>query len=325
MEQYPEFETVLARICRGEAKLSSTELYALSGASRSEAQRFGDLWASVAVQDRRRVMQTLAESAEANFDMDFDDLFRCGLDDTDQEVRFHAIEGLWECEDTSLIEPFIALMRGDAAVEVRAAAALSLGRFALRAELGEMDAKYGRRVRESLLDTAGDNSADPEVRRRALEAVAYFDMPQVAELIALAYEGPELKTRASAVFAMGRSNDPLWTEIVLDELESPEPEMRFEAARAAGEIQIKHAVSLLIELIADADREIQEAAIWSLGQIGGSRAKQVLEGLVEGEDDVLAVAAEEALGELALGADSLVLFSFDPDEDDLAAEADAWA
>ena len=71
MEEFPAFEEVLAKLCGGEPVLSRLDLYALSGASRSESKSFARRWPDVPLEDRRQVMSTLAEYAEANFEMDF--------------------------------------------------------------------------------------------------------------------------------------------------------------------------------------------------------------------------------------------------------------
>ena len=76
-----------------------------------------------------------------------------------------------------LIEPLVVLLRGSDAdgsgasssLQVRAAAALSLGRFALKAELGKLPYDRAQRVRNALLDAINDPIEEVEVpppRRR---------------------------------------------------------------------------------------------------------------------------------------------------------------
>ena len=273
-------------------------------------------------------MHALAESAEANFEMDFDDLFRCGLVDGDDEVRFHAIEGLWECEDASLVGPLVAMLRGDASMVVRAAAGLSLGRFALSAELGDLDRDSAKAVERALLDAATDLDEDVEVRRRAIEAVAYLGIKEVRGIIDAAYNHDDPRMRTSAILAMGRSGDAFWENTILLELAAIEPEVRYEAARAAGEMQLAKAVPKLIEFLGDDNREIQEAAVWALGQVGGSAARKALMQFIEICDDELKLAVDDALGELALGSEPLLVLDYDSeppselDEEDL--DQDGW-
>jgi hypothetical protein len=139
-----------------------------------------------------------------------------------------------------------------------------------------------------------------EVRRRAVESIAYLSDERVREIIEAAYYDDDERMRVSAVFAMGRSADPLWSSIVLKELESPYPEMRYEAARACGELEISDAVPILANLVEDQDREVQEAAIWALGNIGGNEARRILESCYITGDDFLREAVEEALDQLEL-------------------------
>jgi HEAT repeat protein len=150
---------------------------------------------------------------------------------------------------------------------------------------------------EALVRVCEAEEEDCDVRRRALEALAYTGTDEVVRLITRAYEHPEERMRVSAVFAMGRSADPRWSRCVRQELSSPNPELRFEGARASGELALSDAVADLVELTEDVDGEVQEAAVWALGQIGGSRAKQVLERVRQDGTAPLRAAAQDALAE----------------------------
>jgi len=149
---------------------------------------------------------------------------------------------------------------------VRAAAASALGRYVYLGELEELPAAQVRRVEAVLLDVIhGDDEL--EVRRRALEALAFSNQPELAALITEAYASDELSMRVSAVFAMGPDGRQPMAAQVGEELESSEPEMRFEAVRAAGELELTDSASQLVELTSDEDQQVSEAAIWSLGQV----------------------------------------------------------
>ena len=133
------------------------------------------------------------------------------------------IEGLWEDERVSLVRPLIALLVDDAAADVRAAAATSLGRFVLLGVLGEI-AEEPARAAEEALRVAWYRAGEPvDVRRRVLESLAYTSMPGLHDLIGSAYYHENELMRQSAVFAMGRSADSRWSQAVLAELGSPEP------------------------------------------------------------------------------------------------------
>jgi HEAT repeat protein len=199
----------------------------------------------------------------------------------------------------------VSLLQDDPATEVRAAAATSLGRFMLLGALGEIGDELAR-VAEEALHMAWYRAGEPvEVRRRALESLAYSSMPELPTLIQNAYFDDDELMRQSALFAMGRSADRRWARLVLAELGSPEPAMRFEAALAAGEMALREAVQTLIRRLDDPDAGVRDAAIAALGKIGGPLAKRALQTLAKGSDEVLAQAAEDALDELNFGGESL--------------------
>lgn len=295
------------------AQLSMAALYALSAPTRDDMRAFAQVWPALPAERRRHVIENLVDIAEANFRVDFRRIFRHALEDPDPGVRAMAIDGLWEDESHDLIRRFCFLLDNDLSAEVRASAAQALGKYVLQAELDELEHGQAEQIRVILQDVFYDESEDVEVRRRALESIAYHDHVDVREIIRTAYEDTPHDMQVSAIFAMGRNADPSWSDIILMELDNPSPEIRFEAARADGELRIRQAVPALLDLLLDPDREVQEAAIWALGQIGGKRARQALDSLMQGDDPGLADAAEEALGELLLmeGDIGLPLYDFD--------------
>jgi len=275
------------------------------------------MWPGLPVERRISVISQLVEMSEADFEADFSEVFRFCLDDADPRVRTSAIEGLWEVEDVRLIRPLVRALTGDASALVREAAAVSLSRFALRAELGQLQPRLSDLIWESLWQAVNLADEDTAVRRRALESLAYFDRPEVSAAIDRAYRDEESSMRVSAVFAMGRSKDEEWSTQVLNELESDLPEMRYEAARACGELQLAGAVPRLSQMTADVDLEVKLAAVWSLGRIGGPEARRVLDICVEMGDEALIEAAREALDEIDYMEEEidLDLYSYDSDDE----------
>jgi hypothetical protein len=312
------FDSVLDRLRDTSRPVPMTSLYHLSDLSAGDQAELEALWPELSTERRQAVMQNLQEIGEANFEVSFDSVFRMALEDESPDVRAVAIRALWESEDPHLMAPFITSMQQDPDPLVRAAAASALGRYVYLGELEELPAAQARRVEETLLEVIhGDDEL--EVRRRALEALAYSSRPEVAGLIAEAFASDEAKMRVSAVFAMGRTTDAQWGPRVRTELESPEPEMRFEAARAAGELELADAGPELAELAEDPDRQVREAAIWSLGQVGGDFARETLTQLLEQADDEdTQDLIEEALENLDLTDEvqAFSMFEFEPGEDD---------
>jgi hypothetical protein len=263
---------------------------------------------------RGAAIAAMMEYAEIDFELDFSDLFRVALDDVSPVVRKMAIEGLWEDERLDLMRRLLALLEGDPSEEVRAAAAVSLGRYVYMAECEDLDGARAERVRSALERAVNDGSL--EVARRALESLAYINDERVTRLIDAAYAHSDPLMRQSALFAMGRSADRFWAETVLAELHSDDPAMRYEAARASGEMRLPRALPSLARLIAqDRDAEVKTVAIWAMGEIGGKRARQLLEQLADSDDEVQTAAAEEALERMDLASRELDLLVFEPEDE----------
>ena len=292
------FEDLLEDLCACASVSVRLPLHHLSGLAAEEARRVNDIWSQVPVGPRSQLMARLVELAEADLEVDFGTMFRLGLGDEDPEVRRAAIEGLWEDEDVRLVPPLVARLTEDEAPSVRAAAAVSLGRFILLGELQKIRPRPYALAYTSLLSVCRAAGEDDEVRRRALESLAYVSNEAVAALISEAYAASEEKRRISAVFAMGRSADNRWADDVRQELVSPNPELRYESAQACGELALSEAVPELEGLADDIDPEVQQAALWALGQIGGKRAQQILERCCRAESEATRAAAEDALAEL---------------------------
>jgi len=318
MSTNESFKSVLARLRDTSQPVPMASLYHLSDLGATDLAAFEAFWPELSTERRAAIVQNLQEISEANFEVSFDAVFKLALEDESPETRAVAIRALWDSEDLTLMAPFIDFMLHDPDPLVRAAAASALGRYVYLAELEEVPEAQARRVEDSLLAVIhGDDEL--EVRRRALEALAYADRPEVAALITQAYASDEPQMRVSAVFAMGRTADHAWAEQVQAEMKSPEPEMRFEAVRAAGEMELTDVAGELAELTEDEDQEVREAAIWSLGQVGGEVAREKLTQLLDhAEDEDMQDFIEEAIENLQF-TDEVAQFSlleFGPDGDD---------
>jgi HEAT repeat protein len=278
--------------------LAGADLNALSDLGRDQEEQFRSTWAALDTERRRELVAALIEFAEDHVDASFAAIYRWLLEDADPLIRAQAIEGLWEDEDVRLISPLIRRLEYDVDPDVRAAAALSLGRFLLLGEFGQIDARAAQRVETALMTAYHVEDQDVWVRRRVLEALANSGNAELPDMILDAYEEHDDTLRIGAVFAMGRSADPRWNRYVLEELGNNDSAMLFEAARASGEMEIEEAVPDLIRLLGDEDVEIRDAAVWALGRIGGPEARRALKACVVSGDEDLAEAAGDALAEL---------------------------
>lgn len=325
-----ELTVFLATLADESRPVRAMKLTYLSDLTRQALAEFQATWRVLGQERRVELVNALVEQAEANIHLNFHAILRACLADPDPRVRKQAIEGLWEDEKPSLVAPLADLLNLDPEPEVRAAAAISLGRFVLLGALGEIADEPARLAGDALYASWRRHGESSAVRRRALEGLACSTIAGLAEMISSAYYDEDAQMRESALYAMGRHAHPRWAKFILAELTSQEPAMRYEAAQAAGEMGLKSAVQPLIRAVDDADGHVREAAVLALGKIGGPAARRVLEALVNGEDEGLAQAAEDALAELNFNSnqleDVLLDFSAHPDptsRDDAVEDEDA--
>jgi HEAT repeat protein len=294
-------------------------VYGLSNLSDDDLERLKPMWELILPETRARILNTLVDVSEANFELDYRAIGLFSLNDNDALVRKAAIEVLWEDESFELMNKLVNMAQWDESAMVRAAAASALGRFILLGELGDLPEDKVIPAQDAVVNLWIDSNEEVEVRRRALEAVANCGHEIVRDAIEEAYQSHEQLMRVSAIFAMGRTYDERWNDVILREMDNPVPEIRYEAARASGELEITEAIPRLARLAANDDREVKEAAIWSLGEIGGREAMRVLDRLAEdadnAEDDALLEAIEDAIANASLVSGDLA-FGFDRNYDD---------
>lgn len=272
----------------------------LSGLVRSEAGVVREVWPTLAVERRRRLVRAMADLAELSVELDFARALRVAVRDPDATVRRDAIVALWEDESTDLLTLLLELVGGDADAGVRQAAAAALGAFAERAMDGEVAEPLAGQLYARLLATAQDMGEEIAVRRSAIESVGAYDDDPANALIADLYERGELDDRVSALTAMGRTCDDRWLGTALDEVEAEEREVRFAATEALGEIGRTEGVPEVIGRLEDEDRAVRLAAVAALGQIGSRSATNALrEHRADEDDDEWTDAIDAALAEAA--------------------------
>ena len=288
-------ERYFEELAQGDEALNHSRLASLSGLDSTEMEHLRHWWPSIPTDRRQEMMSRLVTLAEDDVDLDFDAVFRHSLKDDDPVVRERAISGLWECDDRTLIGSLISLLQEDPIEQVRASAALSLGRFSALAALGKLLPRDGERVQQVLIGVVEDDAESTEVRRRALESVAVFNTGNVPLLIQDAYHGEEAMMRLSAVFAMGLTCDATWLSTIFSELNSTDPAMRYEAANACGEMGEEEAVPYLIALLQDEDLQVKLASIRALSALGGRLATKALQRCLRDDEEAIQEAAEAAL------------------------------
>jgi HEAT repeat protein len=265
----------------GDEPVSIPMLYQLSDLNPDDMDQFCSNWSGLKQERRRVIIRHLADISEQDFQVDFSSVFSHCLGDTEPEVRKASLDGLWDTDRLSLIEPIIRVMENDPDNDVKALAAATLGHFVLMGEWQQIPYASIDPIVEALIAQVENENVVVPVRRAALESLGAASHPRVASLIEEAYDGGDPDMQISSVYAMGKSADKRWLPVVNDEMLNSTTEMRIEAARASGEIGGSDFVPNLAELVWDEDVEVQLAAVTALGEIGGELAMRILEELVE--------------------------------------------
>lgn len=301
----PPIEETIAEIADSNKTLLRATVTELSSLNSAELEVFTGAWPGINPERRRQITNQIVELAENDIELNFNDILKYCLKDPDAEVRRLAIEGLLEDEEASLIEKLINLLENDSSEDVRAAAAAAMGKFALLAEHQKLPEEQIARIRKSLLTVLSNKSNTADIRRRALESAAPLSLPEIKQAIKDAYTSGNLPLKISAVYAMGKSCDPVWLPILIQELSSADAEVRYEAAGACGELEEESAVTALIKLVNDFDADVQMAAIQALGKIGNTQARECLQKCLESEDEAVSKTAEQVISELSAADDPL--------------------
>ena len=288
-------ESFLEALAEDPDNVSLGDFFEASGLLPEELGLFARAWFGFTVENQRWIISTMAELAEDSAELDFSAVFRMCLKDKDEEVLKKAIEGLWEDEERSIIPGLIQVLHSDKSPQVRAAAAVALGKFPVLVQEGKLLAKDGDSILESLMTILKDPGQPLEVMRRSLEAVAPFNTPAIRKIVTGAYKGDDLMLKCSSIYAMGRTGQASLLPLLIKELQSPEPSIRYESAHACGELGEEDAVPHLVALLEDDDYQVQLAGINALGKIGGPLAKKVLVNCAKEGDAVLEEAARSEL------------------------------
>lgn len=301
---YP-IDDIIAQLADNDQPLLSSKLAELSNLSKEALTHFQLVWETIDPVRQRQIVGRLVELAEDNLVLNFDDIFKSCLQDEDIEVQCQAIEGLWDNEETSLINPLLKMLEEGDSEKVKAAAATALGKYTLLAEHNKLRADHAAVIQEALLKVIADNSRPTEVRRRALEAASPLSIPQVRISIREAHESDNIALKISAIYAMGKNCDPSWLPILLEELTNPDAEIRYEAAVACGELEDEAAVPHLIELTDDPDSDVVMVTIQALGKIGGTMAGEHLEQCLGNTTEAVRQMVEQTLSEMATDGNQL--------------------
>lgn len=301
----------------GDEPLAVASLYRLSDLTRQEFDQVKEVWSTLTAERRYSIVQHMADISEENFQVDFVPFFGFCLQDAAAWVRRAALEGLWDTDDAHLIKPILALLQNDPDIDVRAAAAATLGHYVLLAEWGQFPKNHACPVIEALLALLNQDRTPNLVRRAALEAVSSASDERIIAHIEAAYHDNSVDLQVAALYAMGNSADKRWIKIVQQEIQNEDPILCEEAIRAAGNIGASDLVEDIIDRLHEhEDLAIRLAAVTALGQLGSEQAREALEARLEDKEaEDLYEAIEEALDEIDTFA-NLELLRYSGDEEE---------
>jgi HEAT repeat protein len=317
------FQDVLDTLLDSKKSIPQGHLKLYSDLDPKSLQLFLDAWRNVPLNRKHLILNKLKEHFEEDTLVSYEEIGRALLNDPDADVRVHAIELLAESEDPKLVEKILDIFITDLEIAPRMAALHLLGEFLLLGEYEKIDRQLEHEIEDALI-AAIRVEGNADLRRRSLEILGFSSREEVPTLIEAAFERIDPAWVATALRAMGHSQDERWHADVLDKLLDEEQLVKVAAIEAAGLLAIQDAVPFLIQILDDEEEEEDAvvASIWSLSQIGGDEARTYLVGLADQTDDEeLSDFLEEAIENLDFIEDlnKFDLFSLD-DEDDEAFE-----
>ena len=310
------FQAILERLADEKRSLPVSFLHRFSDLEPEQVKQFQQVWLKIPRERKREFLENLADLAESDTLLSFEDLALSLVGDPDGHVRTLSIRLLQDSEDRKLIPVLEDILQNDAEAEPRATAATGLGRFIYLGEIEEIPERSLHEVEEHLL-VAAQSAKEVLVRRRALEALGSSSRPEVPPMIDKAYKSKEADWKISALYAMGVSSDDRWDKQVLANLTNQDEAIRYEAILAAGRIPLKSARSILLDLLADEeDADILQAITWALSEIGGEGVREQLEEMLEtATDEEQEEFLEEALENLDFTEGISLFGRLDADED----------
>ncbi|MCC7107519.1 MAG: HEAT repeat domain-containing protein [Chloroflexi bacterium] len=287
-----QFEVVLEALRSGIVP-SREALVGLAHLMPEQAGRLSHPWSGLPTAAKVRLLVQLHEAETNNLRLDFNEVYRLGMNDPDPVVRRGAVLAVVEDSGEALETRLVSMLAEDPDPGARMAAAQRLGDLARAGELGEISPVRARRVRAALLAAVQGPDQGLGLRAAALVSLGYFSDSTVQNLIGISYGDERLK--GAAVRSMGRSADEAWTDWLIRDLSSADDELRLAATEACGQVGDERAVGSLIPLVDDEEVGIRLAAVRSLGEIGGEEAREALLYAIAGSDEKVSEAAEAAL------------------------------
>jgi HEAT repeat protein len=294
------FQDVLDILLDSKKPISPGHLKLYSDLDPDSLRLFSKAWPNIPPKRKLLLLDKLVEHFDEDTLVSYEEIGKSLLNDPDAEVRTRAIRLLIESEDPKLVDKILGIFLNDAESAPRMAALKLLGEFLLLGEYEKISEDLERKIEDALISVIRDEG-NADLRRRSLEILGFSSRMEIPTLIESAFERSDPAWVASALRAMGHSQDERWNEDVTSKLLDEETPVKAAAVEAAGTLGIQESVLVLIQLLDDEeeDEDVAAAAIWSLSQIGGDEARAYLVGLADQtEDEELADLLEEAIENL---------------------------
>ncbi|MBN4064368.1 HEAT repeat domain-containing protein [Dehalococcoides mccartyi] len=260
-----------------DASIDYALLPELSRLTGPEADEFGQLWLEWTPERVLEIIERMIALCEEQPDVEFEVVYKQGLLHPSAVVRIASLKGLEESDDRALIRPLGEMLRSDPVVEVRAAAAVPLAYMSALAQMGKLSSRYQAALIDMLYGVLDDEREVLDVKLKALEAVAVFGGDRLTPHIESAFSSGDVSAQQSALFAMGRTSNPMWVDKVIPDLEHDVVSVRYEATMAMGELGDEQHLKVLDAPLDDEDLTVQLAAISAVERIGGDVAKDMLQ------------------------------------------------
>tara|TARA_Y100000588_G_scaffold133496_1_gene146481 strand:- start:1315 stop:2466 length:1152 start_codon:yes stop_codon:yes gene_type:complete len=278
-----------------QSAINYASLPELSRLTWPEASEFGQLWLEWSSERVLNIVERMVSLCETQPDVEFEVIYKQGLNHPNPAVRVASLKGLEESEDRALVVPLSKLLKSDPEPEVRTAAAIPLAHLSMMAETGKLSLAYRETLEDTLYGVLEDEEEIQDVKLKVMEAVSVFAAERLTSHIELAWASGDLKARQSSLFSMGQTSDPRWIGYVIPDLEHDAASVRYEAAMAMGELGEEHHLRVMDAPLDDEDLTVQLAAISAVERIGGDVAKAKLESKLASPEPQVVELVQQAL------------------------------
>ncbi len=326
MSQRTSFQTILDVLQEPKKNFPRAYLQYFSDIDPQSLKSLLEIWPRIKPASKLLLLDGFLSLMDSDTLVSYEDIGRAFLNDPHGEIRARAIRLLAGSDDPKLVGRMIEILKNDADLAPRLGAAHLLGEFVLLGEWEKLPEDLHRKAEDALMTVAGSDE-HASLRRTSLEAVGYSSRIEVETLIHSAFNRSDPVWVASALVAMGHSDDDQYSGEVVSMLLQEDPRIRLAAVQAAGQLRIEAAGPILLSMLLDGgedEDDVIAAAIWSISQIGGDDVRVFLVDMLEKtEDEDVTGYIEEALANLDFTEELekfelLTLDEDDLDEDDLA-------